>query len=153
MPLSEALYLLLFDSTIAALIVPFHEAYVFTVMQIFADHYPLAVAAAISSFGVLIGMSCNWTIGKLATSITKTTVNAEEETKLNPRLTSKKNIIEHIKNTWRKHGHWLLLCVGFIPFLAQALVLLAGWTGIPLKRIIIPILLGTFLYYGSVLVG
>ena len=55
MPLSEALSLLFFDNIIGALIVPMHNAYIFTVMLEFAESYPLFFAATISTIGVMIG--------------------------------------------------------------------------------------------------
>lgn len=146
MPLNEALSLLWFDSFIGSLIVPMHNAYVFKVMKIFSEHYPLFAASVIATTAVMLGVAGNWCVGKIAISITKTSI-AEKDDKLNSRLKTKKTKAEQLKDAWINYGHWTLLAASFIPFLAQGCAVLAGWSGIPLKKLILPSFLGSIIFY------
>ncbi len=150
MPLNEALSLLWFDSLIGSLIVPMHNAYVLTVMTIFPEHYPLFAASVIATTAVMLGVAGNWCVGKIAISITKTSI-AEKDEKLNSRLKTKKTKAQQLKDTWNNYGHWTLLAASFIPFFAQGCAIFAGWSGIPLKKLILPSFLGSISFYLAVI--
>ncbi len=147
MPLSEALTLLWFDSIIGTLIVPVHTSYVLNVMRIFSEHYPLFAAAVIATLGVLIGMAGNWSIGRLATSITKNPFDRHNTIKLNEHLSKKETRTEAIKSLWLANGHWFLFVAAIVPVLGQAFAVLCGWSGIPLKKLLFPTFAGALLYF------
>lgn len=145
MPLNEALLLLFADSTFATLIVPVHHAYIFKVMLVFSDLYPVYAASAIVTVGALVGMGGNWSIGKLATAIKNTPFEQEAE-KLNERLKKPQTVLEKIQYYWISYGAWSLLFVTLVPFLGQALAILAGWSGIAFRKMLTPTLIGALIH-------
>lgn len=131
---TEAFSYVLTDSFMSALILPFQEDVAFPSMIMFGNYSPIS-AIVFASLGAIFATFVNMLLGRALRTVSKDNQGTKSGDNLNK-----------LVFFMQKYGKFGLLFAWF-PLLGAVFALIVGFTKIPMKSTILPIVIGCFGYY------